>query len=88
MTRPFSLRARPSLIAAIDARAARTGQNRTKYILSVVERDLAEAEKPNKHKFASHDLMGSVRSGIGLGDNATIRKVIQQRLKERAQKNR
>lgn len=82
------MRARPSLIAAIDARAARLGQDRTKYILALVERDLNEEKKPRRHKFASADLMGSVSTGIGSGDNATIRKIIQQRLKKRADKNR
>lgn len=88
MTRPFSLRARPSLLAAIDARAARLGQDRTKYILSLVEQDLTEDKKPRPHKFASYDLIGSVSTGIGFGDNATIRKIIRQRLKERSEKNR
>jgi hypothetical protein len=90
MTRPFSLRARPSLIAAIDARAAQLGQDRTKYILSLVEHDLTEKDKTpaRRHKFASADLIGSVSTGIKSGDNATVRAVITQRLKERAQKNR
>jgi hypothetical protein len=88
MTRPFSLRARPSLLAAIDARAARTGQNRTKYILSVVERDLAEEEKPGKHKFASHDLIGAFSTGTGPATNENTRRLIAQRLKERREKNR
>jgi hypothetical protein len=87
MTRPFSLRARPSLIAAIDARAAQLGQDRTKYILSVVERDLAE-EKPRKHKFASHDLMGAFHIGTGPATNENTRRIIAQRLKERSEKNR
>jgi len=82
------MRARPSLLAAIDARAARLGQDRTKYILTLVEHDLIEDKKPRKHKFASHDLIGCISTGIGSGDNATIRKVIRQRLQERAQKNR
>jgi hypothetical protein len=88
MTKPFSIRARPSLISAMDARASRLGQDRTKYILTLVEHDLAEEQKPRQHKFASRDLSGAFRSGISSGDNATIRNVIQQRLKERAQKNR
>ncbi len=88
MTKPFSIRALPSLISAMDARAARLGQDRTKYILTLVEHDLTEEQKPRQHKFASHDLIGCVSTGLGPGDNATIRKVIQQRLKERAQKNR
>jgi hypothetical protein len=88
MTRPFSLRARPSLIAAIDARAAQLGQNRTNYILSVIERDLTEKKPSRPHKFASHDLIGSVSTGTGPATNENTRRIIAQRLKERREKNR
>ena len=67
MTRPFPLRARPSLIAAIDARAARLGQDRTKYILTLVERDLSEEKKPRRQKFASYNLIGAFSTGTGAG---------------------
>ncbi|MGH7954102.1 MAG: hypothetical protein ACREFE_19580 [Limisphaerales bacterium] len=88
MTRPFSLRARPSLITAIDARAAKLGQDRTKYILSLVEDDLMEEKKsPRRHKFASHDLIGCVSIGNGPATNENTRRIIRQRLKER-EKNR
>jgi hypothetical protein len=83
MTKPFSLRARPSLIAAIDARAAQLGQDRTKYILSLVEEDLTRKKPERRHKFASSNLIGCVRTGIKSGDNATIRRVIRQRMNEK-----
>lgn len=90
MTKPFSVRARPSLISAIDARAAQLGQDRSKYILTLIERDLtkAETEKPGKHKFAFDDLAGAYSTGIKSGDNATIRKVIRQRLHEKNRRHR
>jgi hypothetical protein len=90
MTRPFSLRARPSLIAAIDARAAQLGQDRTKYILSLVEHDLTEKDKTpaRRHKFASADLIGSCSTGTGPATNENTRRIIAQRLKERREKNR
>lgn len=88
MTRPFSVRARPSLISAIDSRAAQLGQDRSKYILTLVERDLSGAKKPRKHKFASHDLIGSFSTGIKSGDNATIRRIIRQRLDEKNRRHR
>ena len=81
------MRARPSLIAAIDARAARLGQDRTKYILTLVERDLIEDKTPSKHKFASHDLIGCVSIGNGPATNENPRRIIQRRLKERREKN-
>jgi len=83
MTKPFSLRARPSLIAAIDARAAQLGQDRTKYILSLVEDDLTAGKTRRRHKFASADLIGCVSTGIKSGDNATIRRMARKRLNEK-----
>jgi hypothetical protein len=85
MTKSFLIRARPSLISAINARAEQLGQNRSRYIVKLVERDLAEAkaQKPRKHKFVSYDLIGAYNTGIKSGDNATIRKTVRQRLKSR-----
>lgn len=90
MTKPFSVRARPSLISAIDARAAQLGQDRSKYILTLVERDLSEADaqKPRKHKFACDDLIGAYSTGIKSGDNATIRKIIRERVNEKYRRYR
>jgi hypothetical protein len=88
MTTPISLRARPSVIAAIDARAAKLGQDRTKYILTLVERDLMEEQPSRRHEFASHDLIGSVRLNTGPATNRNTRRVIAQRLKERSEKHR
>ena len=83
MTKPFSVRARPSVIAAIDARAAELGQDRTKYILSLVERDLTGEKTPRKHQFASEDIIGSLRTGLKSGDNATVRRIVRRRLNEK-----
>jgi hypothetical protein len=83
MTKPFSLRARPSLIEAIDARAAQLGQDRTKYILALVEDDLSRQKTGHRHKFASDDLIGCVSTGIKSGDNATIRRLVRQRMNEK-----
>ena len=83
MTRPISLRARPSVIAAIDARAAKLGQDRTKYILTLVERDITGEKASRKHRFASGDLIGSMRTGLKFGDNATVRRLARERLGEK-----
>jgi hypothetical protein len=83
MTKPFSMRARPSEIAAIDARAAKLGQDRTKYILSLVRRDLIEDKAPRLHRFASEDLLGSMRTGLKTGNNAAVRRLARRRLHEK-----
>jgi hypothetical protein len=88
MTKPFSVRARPSLIEAIDARAARLGQDRTKYILTLVERDLIEEKKPRQHKFASHDLIGAFCTRTGPATNENTRRIVARRIKERREKTR
>jgi hypothetical protein len=83
MTKPFSVRARPSVIAAIDARAAKLGQDRTKYILALVQRDSVEDQAPRSHQLASEDLIGSMRTGLKTGNNASIRRLVRQRLLEK-----
>ena len=83
MTKPFSVRARPSVIAAIDARAAKLGHDRTKYILSLVQQDLNANQAPRSHRFASEDLIGSLRTGLKTGNNATIRRLARERLREK-----
>ncbi len=67
----------------MDARAAQLGQDRSKYILSLVERDLVVAKSARKHRFASEDLIGSLRTGLKSGDNATVRRFARQRLHEK-----
>jgi Golgi nucleoside diphosphatase len=83
MTKPFSVRAQPSVIAAINARATKLGQDRTNYILSLVRQDLSEDQSPRRHRFASEDLIGSMRTGLKTGDNATIRRLARRRLHEK-----
>jgi len=67
----------------MDARAARMGQDRTQYILSLVERDLAAGKSPRKRRFASEDLIGSLRTGLKSGDNSTVRRLARERLCEK-----
>lgn len=72
----------------MDARAAQLGQDRSKYILTLVERDLNETPKPRKHKFASLDLIGAFSTGTGPATNENTRRIFRQRLKKRSEKNR
>ena len=67
----------------MDARAAALGQDRSAYILSLVERDLTAQGAERRHRFASEDLMGSVQTGLASGDNATVRRLARQRLHEK-----
>jgi len=84
MTTTFSVRAKPSLLAKIQARAAELGfDDRSKFILWLVEQDLSRGAP--KHKFSSEDLLGSVETGLKDGTNATIRRLAAQRSKRHAE---
>lgn len=40
---------------------------------------LAEGQKPRGHRFSSEDLIGSLRTGLKTGDNATVRRLARRR---------
>ena len=88
MSSVLTIRIAPQKLAKLDRRAAELGQNRSSYVRRLVEQDLESAPKPRKHVFASEDLAGCVKTGIKSGDNATVRKIIRQRLLTRYAKNR
>ena len=48
----------PDLLAKAEARAARLGLDRAKYVRSLIEEDLASGGKKTGHGFASTDLAG------------------------------
>jgi predicted DNA-binding protein len=87
MSQILTLRLRPGKLARIDRRAAQLGQDRSSYVRSLIEQDLKETGS-SKHVFASRDLLGVFRTGVSSSDNATVRRVIRQRLLQRHEKNR
>ena len=52
----------PKKVAAIDRRAADSGLDRTKYLLRLVDQDLARPARRSKRRFASLHLLGRFRS--------------------------
>lgn len=62
MTHVVSLRVPLRQVAAIDRRAADAGLDRTGYILSLVEQDLARPGRKKRRRFASAHLLGKFRS--------------------------
>ena len=48
----------PAKVAAIDSRAADNGLDRTKYLLRLVDQDLARVAPKSKRRFASTHLLG------------------------------
>jgi hypothetical protein len=62
MTHVVSLRMPPEKVAAIDQRASDSGLDRTKYLLRLVDQDLARRARRSKRRFASPHLLGRFRS--------------------------
>ena len=58
MTKVLTLRMDPLLLEKAEARAARLGVDRTKYVRSLIEEDLASAVRKTGCGFASSDLAG------------------------------
>ena len=78
----------PQKLARLDRRAAELGRDRSVHVRALIEEDIKAAPKPHKHVFASEHLVGCISTGIKVGDNATVRKVVRQRLLARYAKNR
>ena len=62
MTRVVSLRMPVENVVAIDRRATDSGLDRTKYLLRLVDQDLARPARRSKRRFASVHLLGRFRS--------------------------
>lgn len=88
MANVLTLRLPPGKVARIDRRAAELGQHRSSYLRNLIDEDLRRATIPRKHIFASEDLVGCLSTGIKRGDNRTVRKIIQERLRAHRGKNR
>jgi predicted DNA-binding protein len=58
MTKILTLRLDPALLERAEARAARLGLDRAKYVRSLIEEDLASGENQSGSGFASSDLAG------------------------------
>ena len=87
MTKVLTLRIPPALLCQAEAKAARLGLDRAKYVRGLIEEDLAKKEPKKKHKFASHDLMGSLSLGEGPYTNQRVRELMRARLLEKREKN-
>jgi hypothetical protein len=71
MTEVISVRMPSGKVAEIDRRAANSGLDRSKYLLRLVERDLAQAAPKTRRRFASTHLLGKFRSSGS--SNAAVR---------------
>jgi hypothetical protein len=62
-------------VAAIDRRATDSGLDRTKYLLRLVDQNLAQPAPKSKRRFASLHLLGRFRSQGG--SNAQVRAALK-----------
>ena len=69
-----------SKVAAIDRRATDSGLDRTKYILRLVEKDLAQPMPKSKRRFASAHLLGKFQSKGS--SNAQVRAALKAQCEE------
>jgi hypothetical protein len=75
MTRVISLRVPSGKVAAIDRRAVDAGLDRTKYLLRLVNEDLARPALKSKRRFMSLHLLGKFRSSGS--SNAAVRAALK-----------
>lgn len=79
MTKILTLRLDPVLLEKAEARAARLGVDRAKYVRSLIEEDLASSAEKAGFGFASADL-----AGIYEGDGkAATNQETRERMKRR-----
>ncbi len=88
MTKVLTVRIPPALLCQAEAKAARLGLDRAKYVRGLIEEDLAKKEPKKKHKFASEDLIGSLSLGEGPYTNQRVRELMRARLLAQREKNR
>jgi hypothetical protein len=89
MTDILTVRVPPDLMAKADARAARLGLDRAKYVRALIEQDVADADRDTRsRRFASEDFIGSVPLGRGPYTNERVRAIVRTRLVERRETDR
>ena len=86
MANIVTLRLPPAKLARMDRRAAELGRDRSGYLRALIDRDLEQPAEQVRHKFASEDLIGAFNTGQGGADNATVRRLVRLRMRERREK--
>jgi len=88
MANVLTFRLSPGKLAQVDRRAAELGRDRSGYVRALIEKDLEQPHRSQRHKFASEDLIGAFSFAQGTADNATVRRLARERLARRREKNR
>lgn len=84
MTKVLTIRLDPDLLGKAEARAARMGLDRAKYVRALIEEDVAGGARISSRKFASEDLAG-MYEGCGLAvTNLVVRKRLQEHVSNKS----
>ena len=86
MANIVTLRLPPAKLARMDRRAAELGRDRSGYLRALIDRDLEQPAEQVHHKFTSEDLIGAFDTGQDGADNATVRRLVRLRMRERGEK--
>ena len=70
-------------VGSTKAAAVKNIQASLSQCLTVMERAPVRSARARKHRFASEVLIGSLATGLKTGDNATVRRLARQRLREK-----
>ena len=73
------MRLEAELLSKAEARAARLGLDRAKYVRALIEEDLAAGGREGVRRFASEDLAGMYEGGGTVADNAAVRARMQRK---------
>ncbi len=79
MTKVLTLRLDPALLEKAEARAARLGLDRAKYVRSLIEEDLATGGQKTGSVFVSSDLAGIYEGGGKAATNQETRAQMRRR---------
>ena len=80
MTKVLTLRMDAELLGKAEAKAARLGLDRAKYVRALIEEDLAEGTGEVSHKFASEDLAGMYDGPGQAACNAVVRERLRRKI--------
>ena len=80
MTKVLTLRMDAELLGKAEARAARLGFDRAKYVRTLIEEDLAEGARETPRKFASEDLAGMYEGPGQAACNAVVRERFRRKI--------
>jgi len=79
MTKILTVRLPPDLHDKAEARAARLGLDRAKYVRSLIEDDILEGAREKHRSFASEDLVGLYQNGSVAATNGSVRERLRNR---------